>query len=325
MTKRVLVYESISGGALGAIATEDTGLLAQGVAMRDALVADLARAVAVACVTGAAAPLPPALAGATAVAPDPSRPAAEFLARAAHDYDKVWAIAPESDGLLAALAAAVGPERWIGCSVSAIRLASSKSATRACLAAHGIDVPAAWRPGEPPPHAESWWVVKPDDGAGTEHTRVHADFAGARSDLAARLAQGLPATMEAWVPGEALSLSLLCTPDGAELLAINHQRIEAAPGALAAYRGVDVRAEAVDGPRGGALAKLAGEVADALPGLSGYVGVDVVWHAHRGPVVIEVNPRLTCAYVGLSAALGRNLAAEILAAAEWEVAADVAC
>jgi len=30
-------------------------------------------------------------------------------------------------------------------------------------------------------------------------------------------------------------------------------------------------------------------------------------------VVIEVNPRVTCAYVGLSASLGRNLAAELLA------------
>jgi tyramine---L-glutamate ligase len=34
----------------------------------------------------------------------------------------------------------------------------------------------------------------------------------------------------------------------------------------------------------------------------------------RGPVVIEVNPRVTCAYIGLSAALGRNLAAELLRA-----------
>jgi predicted ATP-grasp superfamily ATP-dependent carboligase len=29
-------------------------------------------------------------------------------------------------------------------------------------------------------------------------------------------------------------------------------------------------------------------------------------------VVIEVNPRVTCAYVGLSQRLGRNVAAEVL-------------
>ena len=49
-----------------------------------------------------------------------------------------------------------------------------------------------------------------------------------------------------------------------------------------------------------------------MPGLRGFVGIDLVWHEERGPVVIEVNPRVTCAYVGLSAALGRNLAAELL-------------
>ena len=60
------------------------------------------------------------------------------------------------------------------------------------------------------------------------------------------------------------------------------------------------------------LHTLALDVKRALPGLRGFVGIDLVWHAERGPVVIEVNPRVTSAYVGLSAALGRNLAEEIL-------------
>jgi len=62
-----------------------------------------------------------------------------------------------------------------------------------------------------------------------------------------------------------------------------------------------------------ALRGLARQVAAAIPGLRGYVGIDVVWNERRGPVAIEVNPRVTCAYVGLSAALHRNLAADILA------------
>jgi predicted ATP-grasp superfamily ATP-dependent carboligase len=60
------------------------------------------------------------------------------------------------------------------------------------------------------------------------------------------------------------------------------------------------------------LRATAAQVARAIPGLRGYVGVDLVWHAVLGPVVIEVNPRLTSAYVGLSAALQRNLAAAVL-------------
>jgi len=62
------------------------------------------------------------------------------------------------------------------------------------------------------------------------------------------------------------------------------------------------------------LSALGRRVARALPGLRGFVGVDLVWHAERGPVAIEVNPRVTCAYAGLSASLGRNLAAELLSA-----------
>ena len=50
----------------------------------------------------------------------------------------------------------------------------------------------------------------------------------------------------------------------------------------------------------------------ALPGLRGFVGIDVIASEGHAPVLIEINPRLTCAYVGLSRRLGRNLAREML-------------
>lgn len=62
------------------------------------------------------------------------------------------------------------------------------------------------------------------------------------------------------------------------------------------------------------LRRLAAQVARHVPGLRGFVGIDLVWHAHFGPVLIEINPRVTCAYPGLSARLGRNLAGEIVQA-----------
>ena len=65
-------------------------------------------------------------------------------------------------------------------------------------------------------------------------------------------------------------------------------------------------------------------LARAVPGLRGYVGVDLVWHAQRGPVLIEINPRVTMACVGLSAALGRNLASAVLAAHHGEFTDAVA-
>ena len=70
---------------------------------------------------------------------------------------------------------------------------------------------------------------------------------------------------------------------------------------------------ATGSPRAAVLQALAVRVATALPGLRGFVGIDLVWNERDGPVVIEVNPRVTCAYCGLSALLQRNLAADVLA------------
>ena len=67
-----------------------------------------------------------------------------------------------------------------------------------------------------------------------------------------------------------------------------------------------------DGARAPALRALAREVVNAMPGLRGFVGIDLIWNEERGPVLIEVNPRVTLAWVGLSRKLGRNLAAQVL-------------
>jgi tyramine---L-glutamate ligase len=341
--KKVLVYECISGGGLpgNAAGAPDASLLAQGLAMRDALAADLQRLdhIAVSCVASRHAPLPAAFAGVRCIhagCDHEAWAAADFVAREARHHDRVWVIAPESDDLLATLAGAVGAERWIGCTTPAIRMTASKSATRQRLAAAGIEVPVSWSPGEPEPPGEleppgepkaakgTGWIVKPDDGAGSVDAQLHAHFATARDDLLARLARGAASTLEAWIAGIPLSLSLLCREGHAELLTINRQRIAAAVGSAVVYQGVDIRVTPVDGPPGQRLAALAQQIAAAVPGLAGYVGVDVVWRAPSppldpgGPVVIEINPRVTCAYVGLSAALGRNVAGEILHANDAE-------
>lgn len=316
----VLVYEFISAGGLGA--TADAALLAQGVAMRDALLADLVRLAgcAPATVADGLAPLPAALRAVPTLAPRQGEPALDFLARAARSHELVWVIAPECDGLLLASHGAVGAARWVGCDAAVITVAASKNATLARLAAHGVAVPARWQPGEAEP-AGGAWVVKPDDGAGTVDTVRHAGFAAARDDFLARPG----ATLQSWVEGEPLSLSLLCGPGRTELLAINRQDVTVAADGTVRYGGVHGGAVPLSGEPGRRLAALARHIGAALPGLSGYVGVDLVWSPCHGPVVIEVNPRLTCAYVGLSARLGRNLAGEILAARNEEVEAHAVC
>ncbi len=299
--------------------TDGLDLLAQGLAMRDAMVADVAAlpGIELACVQGPGVPRAAAgrvvelLLGESLLA---------FVRREAVRFDRVWVVAPESDGCLLALAQAVDARRWMGCLPAAIRLCSSKRDTLAHLAARDIATPMALDA------QATRWVVKPDDSAGSVDTRVHATREAAQADLAERTAQGRAATLEPWVEGGALSLSLLIgrrngDRSAAELLSVNRQRIAVDSSGMLAYRGVDILAIGPAHVRHAALGATAAAVARAVPGLRGFIGIDLVWHERCGPVVIEINPRLTCAYAGLSAALGRNLAGEMLALHDEEARA----
>ena len=91
------------------------------------------------------------------------------------------------------------------------------------------------------------------------------------------------------------------------------------------FAGVDAAAIDARDARAPALDMLARAVVAALPGLRGFVGIDLVWSsALDAPVAIEVNPRLTTAFVGLSRRLGRNVGAEVLAASWREPALEAA-
>lgn len=306
--KKVFVCEYLSGGGL---IDDDpqvgAALMPLGLAMRDALVADLLRAAdcAVTAATCARAGALPD--GAVGVQAREGESAMEFVARQAVRHDVVWLVAPESGGLLAQFARRVGRPRWLGCEPDAIALATGKRATLARLAEHGIATPLAFE------HGARRWVTKPDDGAGAVATCVHADLSAARDDAAQRARAGEAVTLEPWVDGDALSLSLAGSARGVELLSVNRQQIVVDAGGQLAFEGVAIDTMPASDPRRAELARLAAQVGDAISGLRGFVGIDLVWHPQRGPVVIEVNPRVTCAYVGLSAALGRNLGGEILA------------
>lgn len=307
--RRVFVYEYLSGGGtLESDARSAAELMPMGVAMRDAMVLDLLCAadcaVTVATCAAAAASLP----GATRAGARPGETPADFVGRLARQHDAVWLVAPETGGLLRQLAGSVEPARWLGSTPEAIAVASSKRATVEHLHGQGIATPLAWRDDA----AVRRWVVKPDDGAGAIDTHVHLDREAAGRDLAARPAGS--SWLEPWVEGEALSVSMLCCDGRADLLSVNRQHIVVDERGVVQFRGVDVNVIAPEDARRPALAALATQVAQALPGLGGFVGIDVVWHVQRGPVLIEINPRVTSAYVGLSASLGRNIAAELLAA-----------
>ena len=308
---RVFVYEHLSGAGSAIAGAE---LLGAGLAMRDAVVHDLLRAgdLRVSVAADHAALAVPA--AALRVQAQPGTSAADFVAHQARLHDRVWVIAPETDGVLGQLQRAVGAGPWLGCAAEAIALASSKRATLARAAARGVLTPLAFATSR----ASSRWVVKPDDGAGAVATRVHDTLAAASNDAESRRRRGESATLEAWVAGEPLSLSLLCSAGRTELLSVNRQQLVVDAAGELSFTGVQIAALPRDDVRAAALDVWAQTLVGAITGLCGFVGVDLVWHPQRGPVLIEINPRVTVAYVGLSAALGRNLAKAVLAAHDRE-------
>lgn len=288
----VFVIETVTGG--GALDQAlPASLIAEGAMMRDTLIGDLEDLPGVRVVTTHDARLPPPPRGtstALRLGDDP----ASIWKLMAQEADCCWPVAPESGGILARLAGELRARcrRVVAPDAATIALCASKHRTAQTLAAAGVPVVPAWWPEALPADAAGPFVVKPDDGAGALDIRV----------LERPPAPPFPAghVVQPFVEGMAASLTLLCQSGRTHVLAANRQHVARADGTLR-FTGVTVGAFPVDE----ALRDLATRIGAALPGLHGIVGVDYL-ATEDGPLVVEVNPRLTTSYAGLRRALGVN-------------------
>ena len=69
---------------------------------------------------------------------------------------------------------------------------------------------------------------------------------------------------------------------------------------------------------------LVDNIAHALPELWGYVGIDLIETSEQ-LLVLEINPRLTTSFVGIYAALGINIAENILQLLKGKPALKAVC
>jgi tyramine---L-glutamate ligase len=317
---RILVYEFASGGGLAGREVP-ASLAREGAAMRAALVGDLS-AIGHRIVTTADArvghDLPRGVDVAVLPAGDGARETA--LDRLIAAADAVWLIAPESDRRLERLARRVERhgKTLLGSNAEAIDRASDKARLPHRLAAAGVRHPVTRVPAPGADAARTASeigypiVVKPARGAGSHGV----GFAAGASELdraiamARGAANGDRVVMQQYVDGIAASVSLVADGRDAVALALNTQAIGSPPSF--SYRGGETPFEHPLAPRAVAAAVAA---CRALPGLRGFVGVDLIL-AGCEAVVIEVNPRLTTAYLGVRAALDENVAALALAACD---------
>ena len=236
---------------------------------------------------------------------------AAALADCMDQADAVWPVAPESAGALAMASADIlrHDRMLIGSRPDAVDIFASKHETSRRLRAAGVPAVETFRLDEARASAQGdagvGWVVKPDDGAGCSDTRIFPD----RDAACAWIAERDPAryVLQPYIHGKPRSISMVCADGQALLMSVNEQRMAVFDNQLH-YLGSTV--SGVAGMRHEARA-LAEQVMAAVPGLWGYAGIDFIMSTD-GPVVLEVNPRVTISHAGMRQSVGHNPARLVL-------------
>lgn len=228
--------------------------------------------------------------------------------------DAALITAPETNGILSELTshAEKAGKILLSSSVSAAAMAGDKAACSRLFSHSNLPNPetsitsfadapeAAAQMGYP-------LVIKPIDGAGSEGVCMIEDPSeiGAILSIVKRATSREQVLLQSFCGGIPASVSLL-TANGKSLpLSLNCQLVDV--GAPFQYRGSRVpfhhRAN-------GIALDLACRAVELIPGLKGYVGVDLILD-DEGARLIEVNPRLTTSYIGLRQISQTNLAKAI--------------
>lgn len=302
---RIFVYEHITGGGLANEPLPDA-LANEGDLMLRALAHDLMDIPGAEVMTtrdARLAPLPPSI---SVVSPLAGESSQALFMRCCTMAEAVWPIAPESAAVLEQLSRIVIACRRIllGSRPDAVHTTGSKYRTAQALMAGGVRTVPTYLDLAHVPSRFDPLVIKPDDGAGCLDTWL-MDRAQASRWWTVNASGNY--VLQPLIEGPALSLSLLCHDGVARLLSVNRQQVTVQNGAFCST-GVQVAALPDEGE---IYARLANQVAAAIPGLWGYAGIDFI-QTTSGPVVVEINPRLTTAYAGLRTALRRNPAALVL-------------
>jgi len=221
------------------------------------------------------------------------------LRRLAKLHDSTYVIAPEDDGLLAELLEELDGLHM--CSKpEAVRCVSDKASLTLRLSKEGFKVPetVVYEPGgaldvgclKPP------YVVKPSTGAGCEGLTIARTFEELKKAV---LNAERPVLIQEFIEGVPASVSLLTDGLNTTPLSLNRQYLDLCRRIyLGGYTPMyhELIEEAFD---------TASRVVSLFNGLRGYIGIDVIL-SRDGVYVVEVNPRLTVSYVGLSRVLKPN-------------------
>jgi predicted ATP-grasp superfamily ATP-dependent carboligase len=322
--KKIFVCEFITGGGL-CDETLPESLVKEGTLIRDALLQDLSELSYEVSTTYDVRFDAPVLC-ATCVAVNKNDDVWQIWQLQMQAADAVWLIAPETGDILKKLTQmaeepklnglqpqGLSPQNIpakagysyvkgplvLGCGTASIEVTSNKMATYLALEAAGI-------PSIPTYNFEDWpkrhwiWLAKPNDGVGCSDTACFNNPDDLEDWIEDNHKQ-MTHVIQAFQPGEAASISCVMRHGKAQLLSCNTQHIEI-NNQMLSYAGGMVNGMRDYWPQ---FEFIANKIAQMLPSLAGYVGIDVIVDDDE-IIVVEINPRLTTTYAGMRESISAN-------------------
>ncbi len=313
---KIVVHESITAGGLGESSIPPT-LLAEGRMMLEALLADLLDLQEHRLFVQVDRRYLPQIHTRPGLQVVDSRDSySQCFRQMVEEADAAFLIAPETDGQLETITAMVEKcgKLVVGSSAAGVKAAGDKMLTYRLLKAHSIPTPRTLclRPADDPASIGRRlgypMVVKPFDGVGCHSVFVARQQSELEQTIAAARQKAPDAILlaQTYIDGVAASVSFLTDGSRCLPLTLNLQEIRGRK--RLRYHGGRIP---FDHPLRTLAFRRASQVVQAIPGLKGHVGIDLVL-TDRDAVVIEVNPRLTTSYVGVRKVLRQNPAALIL-------------
>jgi len=218
-----------------------------------------------------------------------------------------WLIAPETSNCLYDLTNIFlkNSRLFIGSNLNAVKIASSKRTTYDVLKNANINTPNTVFLNEKIPNSNYGWIIKPDDGVGAENCIYIHDAYELKKKILTKEVDNY--VIQPFIDGEHMSMSLFVYNKNVQLLSCNKQEIIIQNNVIK-LTGIVVNEYLSYAKK---MRELATEIVSVIPGLSGYVGVDLI-RKNNIFFVVDINPRFTTSYAGLSASLGVNITEKIV-------------
>ena len=240
--------------------------------------------------------------------------------------DAALIVAPESDGVLSKLTHMVEASGVVnlGCGQRSVDITSNKYDTFFELKSAGVETISTMKADDflavgfnEVSSSQNGFVLKPIDGVGCDQTMFFKNQASVQDWLSQMHSQSHRFIVQPFHAGIPASMSILCRDGLAWLLSCNLQNIVIEDAQHIKLIGIIVNGLSAMYDD---FEDLADHIAAAMPSLNGYVGVDLILHETE-LVVVEINPRITSSYIGLSESLECNPMCMILELADAKNAA----